>query len=103
MNRPQGQAAAAASATLAAQLRQIIGHRGVQAAALLWLCGYALVLWLARGALPRAAPRRSGARCLYGAVPARQPARLRRAPEPLLRLGRSWAWLKAAHGSSLHW
>lgn len=41
-----------ASASLGAALRAIVGHRGVQAVAGLWVGGYVVVLWLARGSLP---------------------------------------------------
>jgi hypothetical protein len=33
-------------------LRAVAGHRGVQAVAALWVLGYVVVLWLARGSLP---------------------------------------------------
>jgi hypothetical protein len=33
-------------------LRAIVRHRGVQLTAILWIVAYAVVLWLARGALP---------------------------------------------------
>jgi hypothetical protein len=33
-------------------LRAIVRHRGVQAAAILWVVAYVVVLWLARGSLP---------------------------------------------------
>jgi len=46
---PQTQAAAASMRTI---LRTIVGHRGVQSAAALWLVATALVLWLAQGLLP---------------------------------------------------
>ena len=39
-------------APMSAVLRAIIRHRGVQAAAILWIVAYAVVLWLARGSLP---------------------------------------------------
>ncbi len=35
-----------------AGLRAVLGHRGVQAAAALWVIAYVLVLWLADGTLP---------------------------------------------------
>jgi hypothetical protein len=33
-------------------LRAIVGHRGVQAAVILWIAAYVVVLWLAHGTLP---------------------------------------------------
>lgn len=43
---------AAAAASLGAALRAIASHRGVQTAAVLWVVGYIVVLWLAQGSLP---------------------------------------------------
>jgi len=43
---------AAAGKPLRAVLRALVGHRGVQATAALWVIGYLLVLWLADGSLP---------------------------------------------------
>jgi hypothetical protein len=37
---------------MSAVLRAIMRHRGVQAASILWIVAYAVVLWLARGSLP---------------------------------------------------
>ena len=48
----QSPPARVAAAPLGPVLRAIVTHRGVQAAAVLWIAGYAAVLWLARGALP---------------------------------------------------
>jgi hypothetical protein len=42
----------AASASLNAQLRAILHHRGVQLTAALWIVGNLAALWLARGSLP---------------------------------------------------
>jgi hypothetical protein len=38
--------------SLRAALRAVVGHRGVQVAVALWIIGYVVVLWLARGSLP---------------------------------------------------
>jgi hypothetical protein len=43
---------AATALSLGSVLRSVVGHRGVQAAAVLWVVGYLVVLWLARGSLP---------------------------------------------------
>jgi hypothetical protein len=43
---------AAASPSLGSALRAVVGHRGVQTAATLWIIGYVVVLWLAQGSLP---------------------------------------------------
>jgi hypothetical protein len=43
---------AAAAASLGSVLRVIASHRGVQTAAVLWVVGYMVVLWLAQGSLP---------------------------------------------------
>jgi hypothetical protein len=43
---------AAATPSLRSVLRDIVSHRGVQGAVALWIIGYAVVLWLARGSLP---------------------------------------------------
>jgi hypothetical protein len=43
---------AAASPSLGSALRAVVGHRGVQTAAALWIIGYVVVLWLAQGSLP---------------------------------------------------
>jgi hypothetical protein len=43
---------AAPSPSLGSALRAIVAHRGVQTAVALWIAGYLLVLWLARGSLP---------------------------------------------------
>jgi hypothetical protein len=45
-------AAAAAATSLAAVLRAVACHRGVQVAAALWILGCAAALWLAGGSLP---------------------------------------------------
>jgi len=42
----------AAPPSLGSALRAIAHHRGVQTAAGLWVAGYVIVLWLARGSLP---------------------------------------------------
>jgi hypothetical protein len=42
----------AATPSLASVLRAVVAHRGVQTAVVLWIVGYALVLWLAHGLLP---------------------------------------------------
>lgn len=42
----------AAAPSLASVLRAVVAHRGVQTAVVLWIVGYALVLWLAHGLLP---------------------------------------------------
>jgi len=38
--------------SLGAAFRAVVRHRGVQAAAVLWVCGTAVALWLAHGSLP---------------------------------------------------
>jgi hypothetical protein len=43
---------AAPRPSLGTVLRAIVRHRGVQTAAALWVAGYVVVLWLARGSLP---------------------------------------------------
>jgi hypothetical protein len=43
---------AAAVPSLGSVLQTIVNHRGVQAAAALWVGSYLIVLWLARGSLP---------------------------------------------------
>jgi hypothetical protein len=43
---------AVAAASMSGVLRDIVSHRGVQAAITLWVVGYLLVLWLADGSLP---------------------------------------------------
>ena len=43
---------AAATPSLRAALRAVVSHRGVQVAVALWIIGYVVVLWLARGSLP---------------------------------------------------
>ena len=43
---------AAATPSLRAALRAVVGHSGVQVAVALWIIGYVVVLWLARGSLP---------------------------------------------------
>jgi hypothetical protein len=43
---------AAATPSLGAVLRAVVSHRGVQGAVALWIIGYVVVLWLARGSLP---------------------------------------------------
>jgi hypothetical protein len=48
------------SASLAATLRAILRHRGVRAAAALWVTAYLLVLWLAQGSLPFDRPAVAG-------------------------------------------
>ena len=41
-----------ATPSIGSVLRSIVGHRGVQTAVSLWVVGYFVVLWLARGSLP---------------------------------------------------
>ena len=43
---------AAATPSLRSVLRAVVSHRGVQGAVALWIIGYVVVLWLARGSLP---------------------------------------------------
>jgi hypothetical protein len=43
---------AAPTPSLRSVLRAIVSHRGVQTAVALWIIGYVVVLWLARGSLP---------------------------------------------------
>jgi len=43
---------AASTPSLLSVLRAIVSHRGVQLAAALWIAGYVVALWLARGSLP---------------------------------------------------
>jgi hypothetical protein len=43
---------AASTPSLLSVLRAIVSHRGVQIAAALWIAGYVVALWLARGSLP---------------------------------------------------
>jgi len=43
---------AASTPSLLSVLRAIASHRGVQLAAALWIAGYVVALWLARGSLP---------------------------------------------------
>jgi hypothetical protein len=43
---------AAATPSLCSVLRAVVSHRGVQGAVALWIIGYVVVLWLARGSLP---------------------------------------------------
>jgi hypothetical protein len=51
--REQSTSALAVSApSFASVLRAIVSHRGVQIAVALWVAGYVVVLWLARGSLP---------------------------------------------------
>ncbi len=45
---------------MSSALRAIVRHRGVQAAALLWVLAYVVVLWLARGTLPFDRPAVAG-------------------------------------------
>jgi hypothetical protein len=40
------------SPSLVSVLRAVVGHRGVQTAAVVWLIGHGVVLWLAHGSLP---------------------------------------------------
>jgi hypothetical protein len=42
----------AATPSLGSALRAVIRHRGVQTTVILWVIGYAVVLWLAHGSLP---------------------------------------------------
>ncbi|HEY8174502.1 MAG TPA: hypothetical protein VIF32_02320, partial [Gemmatimonadaceae bacterium] len=49
---PSPPAYAAATPSLRAALRAVVSHRGVQVAVALWIIGYVVVLWLARGSLP---------------------------------------------------
>ena len=42
----------AATESLRSELRAVANHRGVHAAAALWVFGYLVVLWLAQGSLP---------------------------------------------------
>ena len=49
---PLPPAHAAATTSLSAVLGAILRHRGVRFAAALWVLGYLVVLWLARGSLP---------------------------------------------------
>jgi hypothetical protein len=49
---PSLPAHAAATPSLRAALRAVVSHRGVQVAVALWIIGYVVVLWLARGSLP---------------------------------------------------
>jgi len=50
----------AAPASLGSVLRTIVRHRGVQATVVLWVAGYAVVLWLAQGSLPFDRPAIAG-------------------------------------------
>jgi len=49
---PSLPAHAAVTPSLRAALRAVVSHRGVQVAVALWIIGYVVVLWLARGSLP---------------------------------------------------
>src|SRR6266498_3145991 len=43
---------AAGTPSLGSVLRSVVSHRGVQTAFALWIVGYVVVLWIARGSLP---------------------------------------------------
>jgi len=51
---------AATPSSLRSAFRSIVSHRGVRAAAALWVCGYVVALWLAQGSLPFDRPAVAG-------------------------------------------
>jgi hypothetical protein len=51
---------AALAPSMASVLRSVVGHRGVRTAVVVWIAGYAIVLWLARGSLPFDRPAVAG-------------------------------------------
>jgi hypothetical protein len=50
--RDQSRSPHAVPTSLGSVLQAVLSHRGVQIAAALWVVGYLVVLWLARGSLP---------------------------------------------------
>jgi hypothetical protein len=52
VREPSTPTPAAPPPSLGSALRAIVSHRGVQTAVALWIAGYGVALWLARGSLP---------------------------------------------------